>query len=50
MVARKGQNTELQIKQEDKRKFNNYINKKRKVQTIVLVNIRMSVKLRRKCL
>ena len=30
-------------------KFNNYINKKQKVQTIVLVNQRMSVKLRRKC-
>ena len=27
MVARKGQNTELQIKQEDNEKFNNYISK-----------------------
>ena len=43
-------NTELQIKQEDKRKNLTIIltNKKQKAQTIVLVNKRMSVKLRRK--
>ena len=49
MVARRGQNTELQIKQDKRKKFNNYISKKKQsVQIIGLGNMKMCVKLRRK--
>ena len=49
MVSRKRQNTECKNKNKSENLTIILINKKQKVQIIVLVNIKMSGKVRRKC-